>query len=121
MGCFSASIFEEDVGDLNLLCQAKKDQLRQEGVQAISDGLLDVNITKKELRHYYCRRTPKKKVERCGESGEACAYDQCPAYLMVTLLPPGGDHLCPALCHPHVPHRWHHVQMGPHPEGLWQN
>lgn len=59
MDCFSVSIFVEDVGDLSLLSQAKKDQLRQEGGKAISDGLVDAKITKKELRQYYCRRTPK--------------------------------------------------------------
>ncbi|KAJ8404578.1 hypothetical protein AAFF_G00334410 [Aldrovandia affinis] len=60
MGCLSACIFEWDPHDVALLCQAEKEELRQEGVPLISDVLVDKCITKKELA-LYCRwRT-------CGE------------------------------------------------------
>ncbi len=55
MGCLSACIFEWDAGDLCLLRQAKRKQLMQEGVPALTDILVDRSISKKELS-LYCRR-----------------------------------------------------------------
>ncbi|KAF1374347.1 hypothetical protein PFLUV_G00228130 [Perca fluviatilis] len=57
MGCLSACIFEWDAGDLSLLRRAKKEQLRQEGVPALSDPAVDARITKNELSQYCRRRT----------------------------------------------------------------
>ncbi len=57
MGCLSACIFEWDAGDLCLLRQAKRKQLMQEGVPALTDILVDRSITKKELSLYCRRRT----------------------------------------------------------------
>ena len=57
MGCLSACIFEWDAGDLTLLRQAKREQLRQEGVPALSNRLVDSKISKKELSQFCCRRT----------------------------------------------------------------
>ncbi len=55
MGCLSAYIFEWDAGDLTLLQQAKRQQFRQEGVPALTDLLVDMRITKKELSQYCCK------------------------------------------------------------------
>ncbi len=57
MGCLSACIFEWDAGDLCLLRQAKRKQLMQEGVPALTDILVDRSISKKELSLYCRRRT----------------------------------------------------------------
>lgn len=57
MGCLSACIFEWDAEDLSLLRQAKKKQLMQEGVPALTDNLVDKSISKKELSLYCRRRT----------------------------------------------------------------
>ncbi|KAL1277026.1 hypothetical protein QQF64_023699 [Cirrhinus molitorella] len=56
-GSLSACIFEWDAGDLSLLRQAKKKQLMQEGVPAITDILVDRSISKTELSLYCRRRT----------------------------------------------------------------
>ncbi|CAL8329146.1 unnamed protein product [Merluccius merluccius] len=55
MSCLSACIFEWDPEDIALLCRAVTEELRQEGVRAISVGLVDKHITKKDLA-FYCRR-----------------------------------------------------------------
>ncbi|XP_067093089.1 uncharacterized protein [Osmerus mordax] len=55
MGSLSACIFEWDAGDLTLLRQAKRAQLRQEGVPSITDLVVDTKISKMELS-LYCRR-----------------------------------------------------------------
>jgi len=55
MGCLSACIFEWDAGDLSLLRQAKKQQLIQEGMPAITDLMVDWSISKRDLS-LYCRR-----------------------------------------------------------------
>ncbi|XP_030268423.1 uncharacterized protein LOC115579081 [Sparus aurata] len=60
MGGLSACIFEWDAGDLTLLRQAKRQQLRQEGVPDIIDHLVDTRIRKEELSQY-CRRTTRGK------------------------------------------------------------
>ncbi|RXN22060.1 hypothetical protein ROHU_036759 [Labeo rohita] len=57
MGSLSVCIFEWDAGDLSLLRQAKRKQLMQEGVPAITDILVDRSISKKELGLYCRRRT----------------------------------------------------------------
>ncbi|ROI52211.1 hypothetical protein DPX16_3481 [Anabarilius grahami] len=57
MGCLSACIFEWNAGDLSLLRQAKRKQLMQEGVPAITDLLVDRSISKKDLSLYCRRRT----------------------------------------------------------------
>ena len=57
MGSLSAYIFEWDAGDLTLLRRAKRQQLRQEGVPAITDRLVDIRISKKELSQFCRRRT----------------------------------------------------------------
>ncbi|XP_056586440.1 uncharacterized protein LOC130407523 [Triplophysa dalaica] len=57
MEILSAFIFDGDGGDLSLLWQAKRRQLMQEGVPAITDLLVDRSIGKKELSLYCCRRT----------------------------------------------------------------
>lgn len=57
MACLSACIFEWDAGDLALLRQAKRAQLRQKGVPAFTDLLVDTKISKKELSQYCRRRT----------------------------------------------------------------
>ncbi|XP_068594396.1 uncharacterized protein [Cebidichthys violaceus] len=57
MGSLSACIFEWDAGDLTLLRQAKREQLRQEGVPGITDRMVDMRIGKKELSRYCRRRT----------------------------------------------------------------
>jgi len=51
----SSCIFEWDRGDVALLRQAKREQLRQEGVPGITDTLVDQHITKDELA-LHCRR-----------------------------------------------------------------
>ena len=55
MGCLSACTFEWDAGDLALLRQMTREQLRQEGVLALTDLLVDRKMSKKELSQY-CRR-----------------------------------------------------------------
>ncbi|KAK7907602.1 hypothetical protein WMY93_016214 [Mugilogobius chulae] len=57
MGSLSACIFEWDAADLSLLQQAKKEQLRQEGVPGLTDSLVNAKITKTELSTYCRRRT----------------------------------------------------------------
>ncbi|XP_038588681.1 uncharacterized protein LOC119913343 isoform X2 [Micropterus salmoides] len=69
MGYLSACIFEWDAGDLSLLRQAKKEQLRQEGVPALTDLLVDRRISKKELNQYCRRRTR-------GEEGTISLIEQ---------------------------------------------
>ena len=54
MGCLSACIFEWDAGDLSLLRQAKREQLQQEGVPALTNAAVDAAINKRELSQY-CR------------------------------------------------------------------
>lgn len=55
MAKLSSCIFEWDRGDVALLRQAKREQLRQEGVPGITDALVNQNITKDELA-LHCRR-----------------------------------------------------------------
>ena len=55
MAKLSSCIFEWDRGDVALLRQAKREQLRQEGVPGITDTLVDQHITKDELA-LHCRR-----------------------------------------------------------------
>ena len=57
MGCLSTCIFEWDAGDLSLLRRAKREQLKQEGVPALSDAAVDAAISKRELSQYCRRRT----------------------------------------------------------------
>ena len=57
MGCLSACIFEWDAGDLSLLRRAKREQLKLEGVPALTDAAVDARISKKELSQYCRRRT----------------------------------------------------------------
>lgn len=57
MGCLSACTFEWDAGDLALLRQMTKEQLRQEGVLALTDLLVDRRISRREMSQYCCRRT----------------------------------------------------------------
>src|SRR4029434_1313613 len=57
MGCLSACPFEWDAGDLALLRQMTREQLRQEGVLALTDLLVDRRISRRELSQYCCRRT----------------------------------------------------------------
>ena len=57
MGCLSACTFEWDAGDLALLRQMTREQLRQEGVLALTDLLVDRRISRRELSQYCCRRT----------------------------------------------------------------
>ena len=47
MGCLSACTFEWDAGDLALLRQMTREQLRQEGVLALTDLLVDRRIRRK--------------------------------------------------------------------------
>ena len=55
MGCLSACTFEWDAGDLALLRQMTREQLRQEGVLALTDLLVDRRISRRELSQYCCR------------------------------------------------------------------
>lgn len=55
MGCLSACLVEWDAQDLSLLWQAKREQLRLEGVPYVTDRLVDSKINRKELSQY-CRR-----------------------------------------------------------------
>ncbi|KAK0156124.1 hypothetical protein N1851_000589 [Merluccius polli] len=55
MSKLASCIFEWDRGDVALLRQAKREQLRQEGVPGITDTLVDQHITKDELA-LHCRR-----------------------------------------------------------------
>lgn len=55
MAKLSSCIFEWDRGDVALLRQAKREQLRQEGVPGITDTLVDQHIRKDELA-LHCRR-----------------------------------------------------------------
>src|SRR4029434_3853109 len=55
MGCLSACTFEWDAGDLALLRQMTREQLRQEGVLALTDLLVDRRISRSELSQYCCR------------------------------------------------------------------
>ncbi|KAL0150590.1 hypothetical protein M9458_054183 [Cirrhinus mrigala] len=69
MGSLSVCIFEWDAGDLSLLRQAKRKQLMQEGVPAITDILVDRSISKKELG-LYCRRRTR------GEDATICLAER---------------------------------------------
>ncbi len=62
-------IFEWDAGDLCLLRQAKRKQLMQEGVPALTDILVDRSISKKELS-LYCRRRTR------GEEATICLIER---------------------------------------------
>lgn len=57
MAKLSSCIFQWDGGDVALLRQAKREQLRQEGVPGITDTLVDQQITKAELALHCRRRT----------------------------------------------------------------
>ncbi|KAJ8382141.1 hypothetical protein SKAU_G00029200 [Synaphobranchus kaupii] len=57
MASLSVCIFEWDPADVALLRMAKREQLRQEGVPAITDSLVDRRISKDELALYCRRRT----------------------------------------------------------------
>ncbi|KAK0138894.1 hypothetical protein N1851_024567 [Merluccius polli] len=75
MSCRFACIFEWDPEDIALLRRAVTEQLRQEGVRVISDGLVDKRITKKDLA-FYCRR------RTCGEDSTFRLIDQLLQELM---------------------------------------
>ena len=49
MGCLSACSFEWDAGDLALLHQMTREQLRQEGVPALTDLLVDRSSASTDL------------------------------------------------------------------------
>ena len=57
MASLSACLFEWDPADVALLRQAKREQLRKEGVPVISDSVVDSRITKAQLAQYCRRRT----------------------------------------------------------------
>ncbi|KAK0135333.1 hypothetical protein N1851_028826 [Merluccius polli] len=57
MASLSVCLFEWDPADVALLRQAKREELRREGVPVVSDSLLDSRITKAQLAQYCRRRT----------------------------------------------------------------
>nr|XP_055051854.1 uncharacterized protein LOC129437619 isoform X2 [Misgurnus anguillicaudatus] len=57
MARMSSCIFEWDSGDVSLLRQAKREQLRHEGIPNITDNMVDQRITKEELALHCRRRT----------------------------------------------------------------
>src|SRR4029434_3110613 len=113
MGCLSACPFEWDAGDLALLRQMTREQLRQggvlaltdllddrrleqsrqEGVLALTDLLVDRRISRRELSQYCCRRT-------CGVEAAISLIER----LLQELVGGGPDccclhaaHRCPSL------------------------
>jgi hypothetical protein len=57
MSRLSSCIFEWDSGDVALLRQAKREQLKREGVPGITEKLVDQQISKEELALHCRRRT----------------------------------------------------------------
>ncbi|KAL1246953.1 hypothetical protein QQF64_034540 [Cirrhinus molitorella] len=57
MSRLSSCIFEWDSGDVALLRQAKREQLKREGVPGITEKLVEQQITKEELALHCRRRT----------------------------------------------------------------
>lgn len=88
-----ACTFEWDAGDLALLRQMTREQLRQEGVLALTDLLVDRRISRRELSQYCCRRT-------CGVEAAISLIER----LLQELVGGGPDccclqaaHRCPSL------------------------
>ncbi|KAM4562525.1 uncharacterized protein PAE49_010963 [Odontesthes bonariensis] len=65
MAKLSSCIFEWDRGDVALLRQAKREQLRQEGIPGITDTLVDQRISKDELA-LHCRRQTRGERQTLG-------------------------------------------------------
>lgn len=97
MAKLSSCIFEWDRGDVALLRQAKREQLKQEGVPGITDTLVDQHITKDELA-LHCRRQTR------GERQTVVMFEQLLNELMG---PKGKDFLgVPLLDQERMQHIW---------------
>lgn len=71
----SCCIFEWDSGDVSLLRQPKREQLKHEGVPGITDTVVDQRITKEELA-LHCRRRTR------GEQQTILMIEHCLSELM---------------------------------------